>query len=156
MLTAQVVLHCTILYNLRPMMSFLLMNIAGRGSLRVLAGQAEWYSLPVGLQIQFCNFFGDSTAPEGCRKSRVAKKEPYMVTCDAGKSYFWCACGFSKKQPFCDGSHRQSGTGIKFLKFTVPETKTVPLCGCKQTSKAPYCDGTHRSEFVQNAPDPST
>uniref|UniRef100_A0A8C4Q135 Iron-binding zinc finger CDGSH type domain-containing protein n=1 Tax=Eptatretus burgeri TaxID=7764 RepID=A0A8C4Q135_EPTBU len=58
--------------------------------------------------------------------------------------------------PFCDGSHRRSGTGIKSLKFTVRETKTVPLCGCKQTSKAPYCDGTHRSEFVQNAPDPST
>lgn len=72
----------------------------------------------------------------------VAQKAPYGIDLTAG-DYYWCACGLSKKQPFCDGSHK--GTGISPMKFTVEEAKKVFLCGCKQSKNAPFCDGAHRS-----------
>lgn len=70
----------------------------------------------------------------------IAQKKPFVVTLDPG-DYWWCACGHSKNQPFCDGSHK--GTGFTPVKFTLSEQKTVALCGCKHTGKKPYCDGTH-------------
>ena len=66
---------------------------------------------------------------------------PFMVDLIEGRTYSWCRCGRSKRQPFCDGSH--SGTGVEPLLFTAPRTETVNLCGCKQTSDEPYCDGSH-------------
>jgi CDGSH-type Zn-finger protein len=72
----------------------------------------------------------------------IAQKAPYPVEVEAGKTYFWCACGKSAKQPFCDGSHK--GSTISPLKFTADETKKVWLCGCKGAAKAPFCDGTHK------------
>ena len=71
----------------------------------------------------------------------IAQKSPYPVAVEAGKSYFWCACGASKAQPYCDGSHK--GTGFGPLKFTPDVDKTVYLCGCKATKNAPFCDGGH-------------
>jgi len=71
----------------------------------------------------------------------IAAKEPKMVELEEGKDYFWCACGQSKNQPFCDGSHQ--GTSFTPLKFTANETKTAALCQCKQTANAPFCDGSH-------------
>ena len=68
-------------------------------------------------------------------------KEPKMVELEAGKDYFWCACGRSKNQPFCDGSHQE--TSLTPVKFTAEETKTAPLCQCKQTGNTPFCDGSH-------------
>jgi CDGSH-type Zn-finger protein len=73
----------------------------------------------------------------------VAQKSPYQVDVEAGKSYFWCACGRSKNQPFCDGSHK--GTGLTPVQFKAEESKTVWFCGCKQTKGQPMCDGTHKS-----------
>ena len=73
----------------------------------------------------------------------IAQKAPYPVEVEAGKTYFWCACGKSAKQPFCDGSHK--GTSITPVKYTAEETKTVYFCGCKHSSKSPLCDGTHKS-----------
>ncbi|MFQ5467426.1 MAG: CDGSH iron-sulfur domain-containing protein [Kiloniellaceae bacterium] len=70
-----------------------------------------------------------------------AQKAPYQVTLEAGKNYFWCACGRSKKQPFCDGSHE--GTGLKPLMFRAEKTGDAWLCGCKSTGNKPMCDGTH-------------
>jgi CDGSH-type Zn-finger protein len=71
----------------------------------------------------------------------VAQKGPYQVELTAGKAYFWCTCGRSKKQPFCDGSH--SGTDLQPMRF-VPETTGVfNLCGCKSTDDKPFCDGSH-------------
>lgn len=70
-----------------------------------------------------------------------AADTPYAVDVEAGKAYFWCACGRSAKQPFCDGSH--SGTAFTPLKFDATESKKVFFCGCKATNKAPLCDGTH-------------
>ncbi len=70
-----------------------------------------------------------------------AQKAPYMVTVEAGQKYFWCACGRSKKQPFCDGSH--SGTGITPVMYEAEDAKDVWFCGCKASGKKPVCDGTH-------------
>lgn len=73
----------------------------------------------------------------------IAQKSPYAVEVEAGKSYRWCACGLSKKQPFCDGSHK--GGEFKPKEYTATENGTVYFCGCKQTKNAPLCDGTHKS-----------
>ena len=70
----------------------------------------------------------------------VAQKAPYAVDLEPG-DYFWCACGKSANQPFCDGSHKD--TDFEPVKFTIDEKKTVYLCGCKHTGNKPYCDGTH-------------
>lgn len=75
-------------------------------------------------------------------KPIIAQKAPFAVTLNPG-DYHWCACGRSKTQPMCDGSH--TGTGLAPVKFSVAEPKMVYLCGCKQTKTAPYCDGTHKS-----------
>jgi len=71
----------------------------------------------------------------------VAQKAPYPVEVEAGKSYFWCACGRSANQPFCDGSHKD--TGIAPEKFTAEEDGKVFFCGCKATGNSPRCDGAH-------------
>jgi CDGSH-type Zn-finger protein len=73
---------------------------------------------------------------------QIAQKAPYAVDVVAGKTYFWCACGRSQKQPFCDGSHKV--TTLTPVKFEATEAKTVWFCGCKQTARAPMCDGTHK------------
>lgn len=71
-----------------------------------------------------------------------AQKAPYAVELEAG-SYWWCACGRSQSQPFCDGSHK--GTEFSPLAFTLTERQKVWLCGCKRSSSKPYCDGTHKT-----------
>ncbi len=71
----------------------------------------------------------------------IAQKSPYAVEVEEGKSYFWCACGKSSKQPFCDGSHKD--TGIAPVKYTADASKRVFFCGCKHSSNQPLCDGAH-------------
>lgn len=71
----------------------------------------------------------------------VSQKKPYAVEVEAGKTYYWCSCGRSKDQPFCDGSHQ--GTGLEPVEFTAKESGEVYLCGCKHSSDQPYCDGSH-------------
>jgi len=71
----------------------------------------------------------------------VAQKSPYEAEIEAGKKYAWCACGRSASQPFCDGSHKD--TGLTPVVFTAEKTETVYFCGCKRTGGQPYCDGTH-------------
>jgi CDGSH-type Zn-finger protein len=71
----------------------------------------------------------------------IPMKQPVAMDLDAG-TYYWCACGKSSNQPFCDGSHK--GTEFVPLKFEIEDTKKVWLCGCKQTKNPPYCDGTHK------------
>ena len=70
-----------------------------------------------------------------------AADTPYPVDVEAGKTYFWCACGRSATQPFCDGSH--SGTGLAPMRYDAEESKTLYFCGCKATGGAPFCDGSH-------------
>lgn len=71
----------------------------------------------------------------------IAQTSPYGVEVEEGKNYFWCTCGKSEKQPFCDGTHR--GSEFKPVKYTAEATKKVFFCGCKQTGKQPVCDGSH-------------
>jgi len=70
----------------------------------------------------------------------VAQKSPFAVDVDAGETYYWCACGKSNRQPFCDGSH---DADIFPIPFTAEETKTVYFCGCKHSSHPILCDGSH-------------
>jgi CDGSH iron-sulfur domain-containing protein 3 len=70
----------------------------------------------------------------------IAQKSPLVQKVKPG-SYWWCACGGSKTQPFCDGSHKGTGLGPK--KVDITEEKTVAWCGCKHTKNAPFCDGAH-------------
>ena len=72
---------------------------------------------------------------------RAAAKEPAVIELEPG-TYYWCACGRSAKQPFCDGSHK--GTEFTPRKFTVTEAQRVWLCGCKHSKDMPFCDGTHK------------
>ena len=76
------------------------------------------------------------------QNAKIAAREPVEVGLEAGEHY-WCACGRSKNQPFCDGSHQ--GTGIEPLAFTVKEKGKHWLCLCKQTGTAPFCNGNHNS-----------
>ena len=71
----------------------------------------------------------------------VARPKPYLVRLEGGRTYFWCACGRSATQPFCDGSHQ--GTGLAPRRIRATCTGEVLLCGCKQTCGAPFCDGAH-------------
>lgn len=76
-------------------------------------------------------------------KPIVAYPYPAEAFLKAGPIYFWCACGKSKTEPFCDGSHE--GTGIQPVKYQVLSSKTVFLCQCKLTQNPPICDGSHKS-----------
>ena len=71
----------------------------------------------------------------------IADKKPIKVELESGKNYFWCSCGKSQKQPFCDGSH--IGTDISPMKFSVEEAGSKALCQCKASANAPFCDGAH-------------
>lgn len=71
------------------------------------------------------------------------QQTPYAVECEEGKTYFWCACGRSNNQPYCDGSHRD--TDIVPVPFEAEESKKYFLCGCKKTGNSPFCDGSHNS-----------
>ena len=86
------------------------------------------------------------TRPPPLRRSKVtsrqiAQKAPYPVDVEAGKTYYWCACGQSKKQPFCDGSHKT--TDIVPVAWTAEKTSTSYFCGCKHSKTEPLCDGSH-------------
>jgi CDGSH-type Zn-finger protein len=74
-------------------------------------------------------------------KISTAQNKPIKVPVEKGKSYYWCSCGFSNKQPFCDGSHKD--TGKTPVKFDAIESKDVFLCNCKKTNDEPFCDGSH-------------
>ncbi|MES0489030.1 MAG: CDGSH iron-sulfur domain-containing protein [Leptospirales bacterium] len=75
------------------------------------------------------------------QKPKVAMKKPYTEKLAAG-TYYWCQCGLSLKQPFCDGHHDRTSFSPK--KFEVKTDKYMSLCQCKQTNYPPDCDGSHR------------
>lgn len=72
----------------------------------------------------------------------VAQKSPYVLELAPG-TYWWCACGRSKNQPFCDGSHKV--TSFTPVKFELAQATKVALCGCKRSANKPFCDGTHKT-----------
>lgn len=73
----------------------------------------------------------------------MPQKAPYVKEEPAGDTW-WCACGHSKNQPYCDGSHSSAAPGISPVKVTLPEPKKVAWCGCKRSKNPPYCDGAHK------------
>jgi len=71
----------------------------------------------------------------------IASRMPFVVEVEKGRTYCWCACGRSRTQPYCDGSHQ--GTGIAPIEFTARYNERIWLCGCKRSRHAPRCDGAH-------------
>jgi len=76
-------------------------------------------------------------------KPIIVQKAPIAVDVKKGETYYWCACGRSSNQPFCDGSHE--GTSFKPVAYTAEKDETVHFCACKHTKNPPFCDGTHHS-----------
>ena len=73
---------------------------------------------------------------------KIAQKAPFAVEVEAGKTYWWCACGKSQDQPFCDGSHK--GSDITPVEFKAEVSQTVYFCGCKHSNNGALCDGSHK------------
>lgn len=79
---------------------------------------------------------------------KVAAKQPFKIEVKAGEKYFWCSCGYSQKQPFCDGAHKayKNEDGVSIMKSVVyeaKEDKVVAFCGCKHSKNSVLCDGSH-------------
>ncbi|MGB3516173.1 MAG: CDGSH iron-sulfur domain-containing protein [Elainellaceae cyanobacterium] len=73
---------------------------------------------------------------------KIVDTKPAVLELEPG-DYWWCSCGQSANQPYCDGAHK--GTGLAPVKVTIEETKQVAFCQCKHTKSAPFCDGSHAS-----------
>ena len=73
---------------------------------------------------------------------QIGGTRPLPVNVEAGKSYWWCACGRSKKQPFCDGSHK--GSSFSPVEYKADKNEEAWFCACKRTGKTPMCDGSHK------------
>ena len=73
---------------------------------------------------------------------KIAQRGPYIREEKPGEVY-WCACGNSQNQPYCDGSHARKNTGKRPMIVDIAEARKIAWCGCKQSANAPYCDGTH-------------
>jgi CDGSH-type Zn-finger protein len=71
----------------------------------------------------------------------IFQRSPIVQSVEAG-TYWWCACGRSQSQPFCDGSHK--GTGLQPIEVQIGEKKTVAWCACKHSNNKPFCDGSHK------------
>ena len=74
---------------------------------------------------------------------KVPQKAPYPVEVEEGKTYYWCSCGRSAKQPFCDGAHH--GTSFTPVAYKAEKSGTTYFCGCKHTKNPPLCDGSHNN-----------
>tara|TARA_B100000029_G_scaffold500980_1_gene573594 strand:- start:168 stop:407 length:240 start_codon:yes stop_codon:yes gene_type:complete len=77
-------------------------------------------------------------------KGQRAGNRAIAMDVEQGKSYYWCSCGKSSKQPFCDGSHK--GSEFNPTIFKSKETKKMFFCVCKQTNNQPFCDGSHNKK----------
>src|SRR5690348_11615975 len=90
----------------------------------------------------------------GMQTPQIANRKGYYVEVKAGQRYFWCACGRSANQPFCDGSHK--GTEFTPVLFEPKVDEDVIFCGCKHTGTRPFCDGTHNNlpgGYAEDDPD---
>ena len=76
------------------------------------------------------------------KQAVIAQKSPFAIEVEAGKSYWWCSCGKSATQPFCDGSHK--GSEFSPVEYKADKSEAVYFCGCKQSANGVLCDGTHK------------
>ncbi|XP_022658221.1 CDGSH iron-sulfur domain-containing protein 3, mitochondrial-like [Varroa destructor] len=85
---------------------------------------------------------------------RVYDRKPIKFLLQKGKQYYWCTCGWSHNQPFCDGKHKNPHykISLKPIRIVPEETREYWLCNCKQTKRRPFCDGTHKTPEVQETP----
>ncbi|KAH9388208.1 2 iron, 2 sulfur cluster binding [Tyrophagus putrescentiae] len=90
-------------------------------------------------------------ATEITEKGLIFDVKPVKFTPTEGKTYFWCSCGESKKQPFCDGTHKRPDIKLRPVKWECTEVKPYFICNCKQTNRAPFCDATHKRAEVLKA-----
>jgi CDGSH-type Zn-finger protein len=72
----------------------------------------------------------------------IAGRQPIEISVEEGRSYWWCACGRSNKQPFCDGSHK--GTAFSPVEWKAAAAGQAWFCACKRTGRQPMCDGSHK------------
>lgn len=79
---------------------------------------------------------------EKMTEPKIAQRFPYVIQEQVGEKW-WCACGHSQTQPYCDGSHSRLNTGIQPIRIEITEAKRVAWCGCKHSNKKPFCDGSH-------------
>ena len=80
--------------------------------------------------------------PSNNKQAVIAQKSPLVVQVEAGKSYWWCACGKSATQPFCDGSHK--GSAFMPVEYKAVKMEAVYFCGCRHSGNGALCDGTHK------------
>jgi CDGSH iron-sulfur domain-containing protein 3 len=85
---------------------------------------------------------GASESTIAMNEPKIAQKAPFIVPVEAGQTYHWCACGQSRNQPFCDGSHK--GTAFAPIPFKAATTGKVAFCGCKHSKAGATCDGSHK------------
>lgn len=78
------------------------------------------------------------------KEAGIPQKKPIALEMAAGE-YWWCSCGYSKTQPFCDGSHSTSDTGLQPMKVVLDKPTKVWWCACKRSGTKPHCDGTHKN-----------
>jgi CDGSH iron-sulfur domain-containing protein 3 len=76
------------------------------------------------------------------KQSVIAQKSPFAIEVEAGKSYWWCSCGKSATQPFCDGSHK--GSDFSPVEYKADKAEAAYFCGCKHSANGVMCDGTHK------------
>jgi len=74
-------------------------------------------------------------------KPKIVDRKPIEISVSEGDTYYWCSCGKSKNQPFCDGAHL--GSGFEPVAYTAEKTGPIHMCQCKHTNNAPFCDGAH-------------
>ncbi|XP_061396539.1 CDGSH iron-sulfur domain-containing protein 3, mitochondrial [Musca vetustissima] len=96
---------------------------------------------------------GNQTAHLQTENGAIFDKKPFKIHLDKDKVYSWCLCGKSKRQPICDGMHKDEFLKIKLkpIRFKVEKTGDYWLCNCKQTKHRPFCDGTHKQKHIQEA-----
>lgn len=114
--------------------------IGGTYDARVRREDGVWKFSKIELKLNMASPFSEGWVkkrwPDGTRK------QPYFVDLEAGETYYWCKCGKSATQPFCDGSHQGAGN-VEPVPFTVDRSGTHPVCGCRYSKTKPLCDGSH-------------
>lgn len=81
--------------------------------------------------------------PIESKKPVVKQYAPIQVNLKKGETYYYCTCGRTSNEPFCDGSHE--GTQFKPMAFKAEKDESTYLWACKQTNNPPYCDGSHKN-----------